>query len=115
MTECEAIKYIEKWYKPTNNPKERERSIQALSVMYVAIQELQQYREIGTVEECLEAVEKQKQVKPEDYDENLGYFVCPSCGCTIMADEFSDHKFCLCCGQALLWEENFGVIDNGNV
>lgn len=77
-----------------------------------AIEEIQQYREIGTVEECQEAIEKQKPVKSEDYDEDLfiihGYFVCPSCGCTIIADEFSDHKYCLNCGQALLWEENFG-------
>ena len=71
-----------------------------------ALKEIQQYREIGNVEECREAVERQKPVKSEDYDENLGYFVCPSCGCTIMADEFSDHKFCLCCGQSLLWKKS---------
>ena len=63
------------------------------------------YKQIGTVEECREAVEKQKAKKSVDYDEDFGYFVCPSCGSTVIADEFSDHKFCLCCGQALMWEE----------
>ena len=69
-------------------------------------EELEQYRKIGTVEECREAVEKQKPIKSEDYDENLLYFVCPSCRCTIIADEFSDHKYCLNCGQAISWEES---------
>ena len=64
---------------------------------------LMHYQEIATVEECREAIEKQKMKKSIDYDGDLGYFVCPSCGCTIMADEFSDHKYCLNCGQSLLW------------
>ena len=78
---------------------------EALKLAIQAVKEVQQYREIGTVEKCREAVEKQKAKRSVDYDENFGYFVCPSCGSTIIADEFSDHKFCLCCGQALLWEE----------
>ena len=80
-------------------------TIGTLQYAISALKEIQQYREIGTVEECREAVEKQKPVKSEDYDEDLGYFVCPSCGCTIMADELVDHKFSLCCGQALLLEK----------
>lgn len=69
-------------------------------------EELEQYRAIGTVEECRGAVEKQKAKKSIDYDEDLGYFKCPSCGCVIMADEFLDHKYCLNCGQKLEWEES---------
>lgn len=68
--------------------------------------ELEQYRAIGTVEECRGAVEKQKSKKSIDYDEDLGYFKCPFCGCVIMADEFLDHKYCLNCGQKLEWEES---------
>lgn len=71
-----------------------------------ALKEIQQYREIGTVEECREAMKKQKPKKPTDYDGDLGYFKCPSCGCSIMADEFSDHKYCLNCGQKLEWKES---------
>ena len=51
MTENEAILYIEKWYQPTTEPKEREKSIEALSVVLKCIEEIQQYREIGTIEE----------------------------------------------------------------
>ena len=68
--------------------------------------ELDAYKEIGTVEECRKAVEKQNPVKPIDYDEDLGYFKCPSCGLTIMVDVFSDHAFCLNCGRKLDWDEN---------
>ena len=75
-------------------------------VAITALEEIQRYREIGSVKECREAVEKQKAKKPIDYDEDLGYFKCPSCGCCIMADEFSDHKYCLNCGQAISWEES---------
>lgn len=71
-----------------------------------ALEEVRKYREIGTVEECREAREKQKMKKSIDYDEDLGYFKCPSCGCCIMADEFSDHKYCLNCGQAIQWKES---------
>lgn len=64
------------------------------------------YKSIGTVVECREAMEKRKMKKSIDYDEDLGYFKCPSCGCCIMADEFPDHKYCLNCGQAIQWEES---------
>ena len=73
---------------------------------YYWLKMLSEYREIGTVEECREAMKKQKPKKPTDYDGDLGYFKCPSCGCSIMADEFSDHKYCLNCGQKLEWKES---------
>ena len=79
---------------------------EAAEIAVKALNEVQKYREIGTVEECREAVEKQTPMKPIDYDEDLGYFECPSCGLTIMADVFSDHAFCLNCGQKLNWNEN---------
>lgn len=65
------------------------------------------YREIGTVEECREAVEKQKPKKVIDRDLDFGYYTCPSCGTTIsfMEDGYKSHKFCLNCGQAILQED----------
>ena len=83
---------------------------ESLDMAIIALKEIQQYREIGTVEECLEAVEKQKAkyIKIESYcpaycptcrfelSENLGdgyyeYFVnlsrCPKCGQKICWDE----------------------------
>ena len=98
MTENEAILYIEKWYQPTTEPKEREKSIEALSVVLKCIEEIRKYREIGTVEECREAVEKQKAKKPVLRNDNGKLRKsCPVCGCF-----FSPlSRSCPKCGQAL--------------
>ena len=72
-----------------------------------ALKEIQQYREIGTVEECREAVEKQKPKVP-DY-EGDGYadgymvydtWICPNCGKKYEVD-YDDYKHCPECGQAI--------------
>lgn len=64
--------------------------------------ELDAYKEIGTVEECREAVEKQKAKKPEVIDQDFDYYKCPVCGEYIWAtDNINDHKYCLNCGQAV--------------
>lgn len=72
-----------------------------------ALKEIQQYRKIGTVEECREAVEKQKPKKP-DY-EGDGYadgymvydtWICPNCGEKYEVD-YDDYKHCPNCGQAI--------------
>ena len=77
--------------------------------------ELDTYKEIGTVEECREAVEKQKSKKPKDslkinpvIDGNGAYvdadvtvyLLCPNCGEMVGIDENVD-KFCHECGQAI--------------
>lgn len=66
-----------------------------------ALKEIQQYREIGTVEECREAVEKQKPKKPILRNDNGKLRKsCPVCGCF-----FSPlSRSCPKCGQAILWE-----------
>ena len=69
--------------------------------------ELDAYKEIGTVEECREAVEKQKPKKPEISDSYFDYYKCPVCGgCIWAADCVQDHYYCLNCGQAIGLEES---------
>lgn len=63
-----------------------------------ALEEIQQYRKIGTVEECREAVKKQKAKKPVLRNDNGKLRKsCPVCGCF-----FSPlSRSCPKCGQAL--------------
>ena len=83
-------------------------------------EELEQYRKIGTVEECREAREKQMPKAPKDslkiepvIDENGAYvdadttvyILCPNCGELVGMDEDID-RFCRECGQAIRWNEN---------
>lgn len=71
-----------------------------------ALKEVQQYREIGTIEECKEAMEKQKKKRPIKIKTSpLGYdfdFICPNC-----KEELDDYKLdtthCRYCGQAIQW------------
>lgn len=71
-----------------------------------ALEEVQQYRAIGTPEECRAAVEKQKAKRPDggrDID-GKDYLICPNC-CAIVADGEWTAKFCPDCGQKLDWSD----------
>ena len=70
------------------------------------LKEIQKYRKIGTVEECREAVEKQKPKKPipinyQDYADKIdnaeffeGSYFCPNCGTVLRSG-----SYCNRCGQ----------------
>ena len=63
-----------------------------------ALEEIQQYRAIGTVEECREAMKKQKAKKPNTGNDNgRKRKCCPSCGCFYSPAS----RYCPKCGQAL--------------
>ena len=67
MTENEAIKELETSIdlaKMCKQNYERKNEIQGYEMAIKALEEVQQYRQIGTVEECREAVEKQTAKKP---------------------------------------------------
>ena len=77
------------------------------------IEEIQQYREIGTVKECRGAVEKQKPQKPKlNYKPRFlgkATYTCPKCGnCCLeeFANERQNNNYCWDCGQAIQWDEN---------
>ena len=83
----------------------------ALEIAKQALKEIQQYREIGTVEECRTAVEKQKPKKIIIRNWNPTY--CPTCGhelSTSLGDGYYKHptflERCPNCGQVIQWEEN---------
>lgn len=89
----------------TRYKKEKEVIEMAIS----AIKELQQYHEIGTVEECRKAVEKQTQKKCAiDSCPDHTHYKCPSCG-KIHLSRYKHGfpslgritRFCDHCGQAI--------------
>ena len=65
--------------------------------------ELNQYRAIGTVEECREARERQRAKKYKIIEpcKSVTYYQCPCCNELLHINE----NFCGECGQAILWEE----------
>ena len=75
----------------------------AMEAAISALKEIQQYREIGTVEECREAVGKQKPKKPRILVSRGGkggkYCICPRCE----AVTGKHIPFCRLCGQAIDW------------
>ena len=77
------------------------------------LEELKAYRAIGTLEECREAVDKQKAKKPimKQYFEDLEdeYLCCPTCG-EILTDRIPDDNktfyfHCMNCGQKFDWSD----------
>ncbi|MBM6685456.1 hypothetical protein H9X90_05500 [Faecalicatena contorta] len=113
MAPEEAIEILEE-------VKELDDTLYAYSVAYMdalvaaisALKEIQRYREIGTVEECREAVEKQTQKKCAiDSCPDHTHYKCPSCGqieLSIYKHGFPRlgriTKYCENCGQALIDE-----------
>lgn len=65
------------------------------------LEELKQYRTIGTPEECREAVEKQTARKvTTNHSWTHYHFFCPVCNM-----EVNDMKYCPNCGQKLDWSD----------
>ena len=76
-----------------------------------SMKELREYKQLGTMKEICEAVEKQKAKKP--YLSGDGYFdgklvydtyECPNCGKKYEID-YEEHDYCPNCGQHIDWSE----------
>lgn len=69
--------------------------------------ELEEYKQIGTLEEVLEAAEKQKAKKPKNVNaEGYRYtdtYRCQTCGGNFSGTGIAD--YCYHCGQAIDWSE----------
>lgn len=91
----------------------------AIEIAIKALEEVQQYRAIGTPEECRAAVEKQtakRALHQGCYDKNGGwhewngingkpYELCPNCRANLCCETPLDikPKYCKNCGQKLDW------------
>ena len=96
-------------YKKSGTPEELKaaskylRLVKKHGTVGKTIEECAEYEEIGTVEECREAMEKQRRkIVKNQYGTNYvlkaGY--CPVCGCGVTAR----WDYCQCCGQKLNWQ-----------
>lgn len=115
MTENEAIKELETSIdlaKMCTQNYERKNEIQGYEMAIKALEEVQQYRQIGTVEECREAVDKQTAKKPTliDYKKYTNFvdnadflqdaYWCPNCKRVVRSG-----SFCRDCGQHIDWSD----------
>lgn len=93
--------------------------IESVETAIQALEEVQQYRQFGTVEECREAVEKQTAKKPEFVDTRFmnngkhisdgcqlqNCYKCPNCNQHIF-HVWDDELYCKYCGQLLDWSDD---------
>ena len=103
MTENEAIRDLEylieecSAYPPETGVNE---TIGSLQYCITALREIQQYREIGTVEECREAMERQNHMKIKTIEDMC--FECPKCKELVAHDDgWNTYNYCPNCGQKL--------------
>lgn len=68
------------------------------------VEEVQQYREIGTPEECQAAMEKQTAKKAITY-RGTNRADCPACGATVRGIGAPFGNWCSKCGQKLDWSD----------
>lgn len=96
-----VIKELQRQVDCHNKGQDFAYTMEPIKVAVPALQELQQYRQIGTVEECRAAREKQelKEVEIGKY-----YYWCPECGARRSIHQ--KHKFCHECGQAIKFTES---------
>ena len=113
MTPEEAIMELELkgGLEITGRPRRLAKFLEALDVAIEALKEVQQYRKIGTVEECREAVGKQnpKKIIIKLYTPAT----CPTCNLELsesLGDGYYKHwtslRRCPRCGQRIQWDEN---------
>lgn len=88
---CEECNY----YQSCDHTKQSDMA----KIVISAMQKLQQYEELGTLEEVREAVEKQRKVKPEDGE------YCPICHTFLKDEDDVPGFYCMNCGQAIDWGE----------
>ncbi len=121
MTYQEAIDWMDAFKRTyKGSPKEKE-ACEACDMAIEVLREVQSYRsikdmtlgvmtkalkefwEIGTIEECREAVGKQKA--KQIIKIRKGEYCCPKCY-TVYDNCIFEYDYCINCGQAIRWDEN---------
>ena len=101
MTENEAIEALRLINTSRVHPfYSWEEMAEVRDIAISALKEIQQYHKIGTVEECREAVEKQKPKKPHRNYKKFSGLWC-KCGWYLGQKQCLDIKYCPNCGQAI--------------
>ena len=101
MTENEAIEALRLINTSRVHPfYSWEEMAEVRDIAISALKEIQQYREIGTVEECRKAVEKQKPKKPHRNYKKFSGLWC-KCGWYLGQKQCLDIKYCPNCGQKI--------------
>lgn len=80
-----------------------EENIGLVNAAIQALEEVRQYRAIGTPEECQEAMKKQNVIKPIAVLGTFGgtEYECKNCGSNVPYG----HEYCDWCGQKLDWSD----------
>ena len=102
MTEQEAIEQFEERLAIEDYKQQIPKYYEAMEIAVKSLEEIQQYRAIGTQEECRAAVDKQNAKKVgEPY---INYYrnkkaECLNCHCSVLHPS----NYCKFCGQKLDW------------
>ena len=113
MTENEAIEWIRAisvTQKESNHTSSLQIRKEALYMAIQALEKIQAYREIGTIEEFKALKEKAEPYKPQEYEDK--YYGC-KCG-EVLLEKWEEYPkklmpkswglpYCLGCGQKLDW------------
>ena len=126
MTENEAIKYIQSDIRILDKIIEFDKEFDpkadiigflerkpVYEMAISALREVQRYRQIGTIEECHKAVEKQKPIAIKEI--YMTEYICPFCGSKNLngAIGVPDYNYCPECFEELLkWLDNQQVTGN---
>ena len=111
MTEQEAIKEVKRWTNILMSAGSKcvSETAEAQDMAIKALEEVQQYRAIGTPDECRAAVEKQKAKKPKlvtRLREIIKFYPCPFCSTPEKYIQvYPNQKYCVECGQKLDWSD----------
>lgn len=103
-----ALKEIQQYRKIGTVEEFEKLKLAENGIIWGLIDEYVAYKQVGTVEECREAVEKQKPKNIEKIRE--GEYCCPKCY-TVYDDCIFEYDYCINCGQAIQWENLEGMED----